>query len=393
MSHPPASSTEGSKAARALLAAGVGTLLVGVGGWAFGVRAALGAGVTAGLALLALASAFSPRWRSSAFTLWVLTTVAAAMFFPRPLTYWAGNDPKQVIGPWVFVPLIQVIMFGMGMTLRFEDFARVLRMPRPVLIGVALQFSVMPVLGWTFASLFQLESEVAVGLILIGSCPGGVASNVIAYIARANVALSVTMTACSTLLSPLATPMAMKLIAGTIVPIAFFPMMLTILKLILVPVVIGLLANEFVHRFAEKLLVVLPAIAMLSICIIIGLTIAMARDTMLAVGLSLFGASVCHNATGYVLGYWTARALGLDRRDSRTVALEVGIQNGGMASTLALNTLKSEVAALGSAVFGPWSAVTSSMLASWWRRSADVWQEPSRSNDPCCRHVDRPDVE
>ncbi len=364
------------------MAAGVGLLLLGCGGWAVGYGPALGAGVTGGLVLVALAAAFSARWKSSVFTLWVFTSVAAAMFYPRLLTSWAGDDPKEIIGPWVFVPLIQVIMFGMGMTLRFKDFARVLRMPRAVLIGVALQFSVMPVMGWTFAHLFQLDAEVAVGLILIGSCPGGVASNVIAYIARANVALSVTMTACSTLLSPLATPTAMKLIAGTIVPIAFLPMMLAILKLILVPVIVGLLANEFVHRFAEKLLVVLPAIAMLGICVIIGLTIAMARDTMLVVGLSLFGASVCHNATGYLLGYGAARTLGLDRRDARTVALEVGIQNGGMASTLALNTLKSEIAALGSAVFGPWSAVTSSMLASWWRRSSgNASDEPADSND------------
>ncbi|MEA1952426.1 MAG: bile acid:sodium symporter family protein [Planctomycetota bacterium] len=333
-----------------------------------GRTAPIGLGVNLALVSLALAAASSTRFRGSAFTIWVFAAVALALFYPSLLTSWAGEDPKKIIGPRVFVPLIQVIMFGMGMTLTLEDFARVFKMPKAVLIGVTLQFTVMPVMGLTFGKLFGLEPEVAVGLILIGSCPGGVASNVIVYIARANVALSVTMTACSTLLSPLLTPLAMKLIAGTIVPIAFGPMMVSILKLILVPVIVGLLVNRYVHKFARQLLRVLPTISMLGICIIIALTIALARDKLLVVGLSLFAAAACHNAAGLVLGYGTARALGLNKRDSRTVAIEVGIQNGGMASTLALNTMKSEVIALASAVFGPWSAVATSALASYWRR-------------------------
>lgn len=327
-----------------------------------------GIGTCFALVALALSTGMSQRFRSSAFTLWIFAVVAYALFFPETSLAWAGKEPSKVIGPYVFVPLIQLIMFGMGMTLTFEDFIRVLEMPKAVLIGVVLQFSVMPLMGLMFAKIFGLEPEVAVGLILVGSCPGGVASNVIVYLARANVALSVTMTAVSTLLSPLITPLTMKLVAGTVMKITFFPMMLAILKMILVPVILGLLVNSYIHKFAAFLLRILPVISMLGICVIIGLTIALSRDRLLAVGLALLAASVCHNATGMTLGYWAARLLGLDVRDARTVAIEVGIQNGGMASTLAINTLKSPVAALASATFGPWSAIAASTVASYWRK-------------------------
>jgi len=342
----------------------------------FGVSAAVlllaGASVGVGIATVlgwttcALSAATSRRFKSFGFTLWVLAFGASAWFFPWLYT-WSlrGWEPRQAI-----LPLVQVIMFGMGVTLTFEDFGRVLKMPRAALVGVACQYVIMPLGAWTFAAAFGLPSEVAAGLILIGSCPGGVASNVIAYIARANVALSVTMTACSTVLSPLATPRIMQLLAGQYVPIDVGEMTLGILKMVLLPVLLGLLANRYAHRLVQRLAGVLPAVAMFSICVIIAITIALARADLVVVGLALFGAAACHNAAGYVLGYGAARVVGLDRRDSRTVAFEVGMQNGGMATGLALNVLKSPAAALGSAVFGPWSAVTSSLLASVWRRSA-----------------------
>jgi BASS family bile acid:Na+ symporter len=179
------------------------------------------------------------------------------------------------------------------------------------------------------------------------------------------------MTACSTLISPVTTPLAMKLLAGRYVPIAFFPMMISILKIIIVPIVLGLLINRYLPKVAEKLKPFMPAVAMFAICMVIAVTVALARDQFVEVGLALFGAAACHNALGYTLGYSGGRLFGFNRRDSRTIALEVGIQNGGMATSLAFNVLKSPVVAMGSAVFGPWSAVTSSVLASWWRRDAD----------------------
>ncbi|QNN25425.1 bile acid:sodium symporter family protein [Planctomycetales bacterium ZRK34] len=298
--------------------------------------------------------------------MWVFAFVSAAMFFPDAVTHAGQFEFKTLI-----VPLIQVIMLGMGMTLTPADFARVAKMPHGVLVGVTLQYTMMPIMGYTFATLFGLEPEVAAGLILVGSCAGGVASNVIAYIARANVALSVTLTACSTLLAPLTTPLAMKLLAGQYVPIEAGPMMWAIVKMIVAPVVIGLAINRYLHVVAAKLVRILPMVSMLGICAIIAITIGLSRDKLLVIGLALFGASVCHNAVGFTLGYFGARLAGLNRIDARTVGIEVGMQNGGMATGLAFNVLHSEVAALASAVFGPWSAVAGSVLASWWGRSSD----------------------
>lgn len=313
------------------------------------------------------------------FTVWVLLFAVSGYLFPGLYTWeLQGWEPKQAIAP-----LVQIIMFGMGVTLTFADFRRVFRMPRAVLTGVTCQFAIMPFLAWGFASLFQLDHEVAAGLILIGSCPGGVASNVIAYIARANVPLSVTMTACSTMLAPLLTPLLMQYWAGRMMSIQVGPMMRSILLMVLVPVLLGLLANRYLPLLVRKVKPVLPPLAMLAICLIIAITIALAKQELVAVGLALFGAAVCQNAAGYLLGYGGAYILRLEPRDCRTVALEVGIQNGGMATGLAINVLKSPVIALGSAVFGPWSAISSSMLASYWNRSdrGDIKSNSSQNSD------------
>ncbi len=331
------------------------------------------------LTCLFLALAAYARWGRAGwlhglgFTFSVFAFGTAAMTFPSAFVSWGGFELKRTI-----VPLVQLILFGMGMTLTLEDFRRVLRMPWAVCIGFGLQYTVMPLTGFLCARAFGLEAEVAAGLILIGSCPGGVASNVIAYLARANVPLAVTMTACSTLLSPVMTPLAMKWFAGTYVPIAFLPMMGSILNMIILPLAAGIAICRYLPRLASALVKVLPFLAMLSICVIIAITIALSRDDLLRVGLALFAASAAHNAAGYLLGYQGARLLGLCPRDCRTVALEVGIQNGGMATGLAFDVLHSARAAMASATFGPWSAITSSALASWWRkRTADEAGERS----------------
>ncbi len=297
------------------------------------------------------------------FTFTVLAFGAAAFSFPAWFIAPGGFEMKQVIAP-----LVQLILLCMGMTLTLGDFARVLSMPRAVIVGAALQYSIMPLAGFVFARLFGLEKEVAAGLILIGSCPGGVSSNVITYLAKGNVPLSVTMTAISTLLSPFITPFAMQWLAGAYVPVEVGPMMLSILKMIIAPLAIGFAIRRFLPRLADKLVRGLPPLAMLSIAVIVAITVAISHDDLIEVGLILLAASACHNAAGYALGYGAARMLGLDTRDSRTMALEVGLQNGGMATGLAFNVLHSPAAALAAATFGPWSAITSSMLASWWRK-------------------------
>jgi len=343
--------------------------------WLADNRSAAAIAAPIGMSALALAINTSRRFISLSFTGWVLASGTWAMFHPNLFIKWGDFELKSTFGP-----LIQLILFGMGMTLTFEDFARVIKLPKAVLIGIICQFAIMPFAGFAFAKFFGLEPQVAAGLILVGSCPGGVTSNIIAYIARANVALSVTMTACSTLVSPIMTPLAMKTLAGQYVPIEVLPMMISILKIIIAPLIIGVLANRYAHKYVQKVIRGLPPIAMFGTCAIITVTIALARDDMFRVALGLFGASVCHNATGYLLGYFGARFSGLEKRDSRTVAIEVGIQNGGMATTLAMNVMGKPLAALGSAIFGPWSAVTSSALASYWRRSTQA--EETQRPDP-----------
>jgi BASS family bile acid:Na+ symporter len=327
--------------------------------------AATGVAAIAGIAAWATATGLSRRWRGFSFSLWVAAFVAAAMFFPAPFRNWGTFELKRLI-----VPLIQIIMFGMGTMLSLADFGRVLQMPRAVMIGIVLQFSVMPLVGAGLAAAFGFPAEVAAGVVLIGSCPGGVASNVMTYLARGNVALSVTMTACSTLVSPLMTPLMMKLLAGRYVHIDVVTMMLNILQIIVVPIAAGLIANRILRALKLRgawLDRLLSLVAMVAICVIIAIITALSRDQLLQVGLALIAAAVLHNGMGYLLGYGGATLAGLEESDRRTVAIEVGLQNGGMASALAVNVLHSTDAALAPAIFGPWMNVSGSALASWWR--------------------------
>jgi BASS family bile acid:Na+ symporter len=305
------------------------------------------------------------------FTFMTLAFGSAAFTFPAALIACGYFNLSNSMSR-----LVHLILFGMGMTLTFSDFKLVLKRPKAIFIGIFLQYLIMPFSGFAFAYLFGLTGAVAAGVILIGSCPGGVSSNVLVYIARANVALSVAMTTVSTLVSPLTTPLAMKWLAGSYVQVNTVDMMFSILEMIIAPLLLGLLIHQFLPRLAHRMVKVLPTLAMLAICMIIAVTIAMSRNDILAVGLALFGAVVCHNTAGFLLGYLGARATGRGKTDARTVAIEVGIQNGGMATGLAFNVLKSAQAALGSAVFGPWSAISGTALVSWWR------QRPEEKNAP-----------
>ncbi len=304
----------------------------------------------------------SKRFSGLTFTGSVFTFVAIAIFYPGPFRSVGGYPLTRLI-----VPLIQIIMFGMGTTLSLADFRRVLTMPYATLIGMLLQFGVMPVTGFLLARAFGFSGEVGAGVVLVGAAPGGVASNVMTYLAGGNVALSVTMTAVSTLLSPVMTPLAMKVLAGRFVPIDFSDMMLSILNMIILPIVAGLVANRLL-RGRDWMHRVLPAVSMAAICAIITIITASSRDRLLTVAFALIGVVVLHNAIGYLLGYFGARLFGLDERDSRTVSIEVGLQNAGMASGLAIGVLHSSDAGLAAAIFGPWMNISGSVLASFWRQ-------------------------
>lgn len=330
------------------------------------IDSVVAARATTALTAIAFSSftSFQSRLKTMAFTVWVLTFVLSAFLFPQVFIRWGDFELKQVI-----IPLIQVIMFGMGATLTVADFSRVLKMPRAVLIGIFLQFSIMPFVGFGLAKAFDFEPSVAAGVILIGACPGGVASNLMTFLSKGNVALSVTMTACSTLIAPIMTPLLMSYLAGEMVEVVFMDWVINILKIIIIPIAIGLILNTVLRAMSKRgewLDRCLSWIAMVGICVIVGIIIGGSRDKLMTIGIALVAASVIHNLVGYLLGYFGARVAKLDETSCRTVAIEVGLQNGGMATALAIGTLKDPLAALGPAIFGPWMNISGSILASWW---------------------------
>jgi BASS family bile acid:Na+ symporter len=337
-------------------AALVGLLIAGATGWVGPVAVGVFAGLALGVRVHPVLGDFT-------FTLAVFASVTFAMFYPGLLDVWWGVELTVFI-----VPLIQIIMFGMGASLSVADFARVIQMPKGVLVGVVCQYSIMPLVGVTLAMTTGLPDEIAAGIVLIGSAPGGVASNVMAYISESNLALSVTLTAVSTLLAPVMTPFLMEGLAGQFVPVAFFEMMWSILEMIILPVALGLLFNRYFHGKAQWLDDVMPIVSMGAIAVIIAVITAAGQQSLLTVGPLLVAAAVVHNAAGYLFGYWGCRLLGMSEQDCRTVSFEVGMQNGGLASGLAVEMGKVATVGLAPAIFGPWMNITGSGLANYWRR-------------------------
>jgi BASS family bile acid:Na+ symporter len=309
------------------------------------------------------------------FTIMIFAAVSAAMYYPHYFIQIGDFKLSKLI-----IPLMQIIMFGMGTTLSLKDFARVMKMPKGVIVGVVAQYSIMPLTGWTLTKIFEFPPEVAAGIILIGSCPSGLASNVMSYLARANVALSVTLTALATLLAPLMTPLMMELLAGQYVAINFWGMVIDITKIIIVPVGAGLIFNHFLHGKFQVLDAIMPVISMFGIGLIIVVITSAGRNDLLVVGPLLILACFLHNITGYFLGYWASRILRMPEVDCRTVALEVGLQNAGLGSGLALAMGKLSTVGLAPAIFSPIMNSTGSSLALWWR--AHTKQEDVEEKTP-----------
>ena len=315
--------------------------------------------------------------KGQAFGLAILACAAVAFAFPSAFKEWGGVKLLALV-----VPAIQIIMFGMGTTLSPDDFLRVAKRPWAVATGVFLQFLVMPLVGYMLAKGFGFSGELAAGCVLVGSVAGGTASNVIAFLAKADVALSVTMTCCSTLLSPFVTPLAMKVLAGRFVAIDAASMMVEILKVVIVPIAAGALVHRLLKRQfeAHKALCdrVLSVLSMTGICFTILALTAPSRDTFASAGLAIVVAAIVHNTIGYVSGYWLTRLVGrfahMGEAEARTVAIEVGMQNGGLAGALSVSVLNSPVAALPANVFSIWMNFSGSVLANWWsrRRSKDM---------------------
>lgn len=365
--------------------------------------------------------------RGLSYTISIFTGVAAAMFYPQYFVS-VGNFRFSLL----IVPLLQLIMFGMGSQMSFRDFVGIIKMPKGVIIGIIAQFSIMPLVALTIATVFSFPPEISAGIILIGCVPSGLASNVMSFLARANVPLSVTLSAITTLLSPLITPVLMKYLAGTMIEVNVWKMMLDMLNMIILPIVAGFLFNlilnlkatprksvvlqfllfpvimviasliyvkvsgaglpGFLTYFAGRmgLFYLLPVIAaylfiylfrndkkimdtilsyvsMIGIAVIVVVITAAGRESLLVVGIGLLLTSLIHNLSGYSLGYLLAVLFKMPERDRRTIAFEVGMQNGGLASGLALEMGRIATVGLAPAIFGPLMNITGSVLANFWR--------------------------
>ena len=358
------------------------------------------------------------------FTFWVFAFLAAAMYYPFLFTDWGFNTQILVI------PMLQLIMFGMGTRLSIKDFKKELTKPKGILIGTFMAFGFMPIIGLLVVKLFNFSPEIAVGVILIGACPGGAASNVMAFLARGNIALSISVTTLTTLLTPFVTPAIMKLLANELIDISFLKMMFSSFNLIIVPIVAGLICHKVLYSNSAwlqkerniillgtlftlatimvtladfhtsvavmkpgiilglvlsaivaftKVVVerlngprdwmdkILPTLSMVAIILFVTIVVALNRDKLLVVGLLLVAASAIHNLIGFILGYWGSRAVGLSRQDSRTLSIEVALKNGGLGMGLALEALGSANAALAPIVFGKWMNISGSAIANYWR--------------------------
>lgn len=364
------------------------------------------------------------------YTFWIITAVCAGLIYPDFFLHVGSFDMRN---KWLILIIIQMVMFGMGTQMSIEDFTGIRKSGKGVLIGLLGHFTIMPIMGFIIAKTFGFEPEIAAGIILIGSCSSGLASNVMTYIAKGNLVLSVTVTAMSTLAAPIMTPFLMKIFAGTLVEVHFFNMMMEIIKIVLVPLaaamvhdilktygpvakirihvltilstiwlsiviffgdafpiaedttaahvleIINFTCGAFIvgtlyhllYKFYPKVDAIMPYFSMFGIIYFTLVTTAAGRDNLIQIGFLLFLASVLHNGAGYFFGYWLSRLSGLDKKSSQTIAFEVGLQNGGMASGLAGSMGKLATLGLASAVFSPWMNVSGSLLANYWRKKGD----------------------
>ncbi|WP_188455769.1 bile acid:sodium symporter family protein [Virgibacillus oceani] len=289
------------------------------------------------------------------FAVWVILASVVAFFSPGTFTW---------IGPYI-TPLLGVIMFGMGLTLKLSDFKIVFRKPVPVIIGVIAQFVIMPLVAFCIAKLLNLPPELAAGLVLVGSCPGGTASNVMVYLSKGDLPLSVAMTSVSTILAPILTPTLLLVLAGQWLPVEPVSMFLSIVKIIIVPIGLGIIANFFFPRVIEKSTKALPLVSVVAIIAIVTAVVGLNQSKIATTGMLVMLAVVLHNVFGLILGYLTALVLRLDETQRRAISIEVGMQNSGLGASLA-TTYFSPLAALPSAIFSVWHNISGPIVASFW---------------------------
>ena len=289
------------------------------------------------------------------FPLWAVLISALAILFP------AAFHP---LGPWI-TPLLALVMFAMGLTLRMADFRRIALRPAPVLAGIGLHYLIMPLAAWGLAHLLRLPPELAAGTVLVGSVPSGTASTVMVFLSGGDVALSVSIGALSTIAGVVATPLLTRLYVSAAIAVHGWSMMLGIAEVVVLPVLLGLLLNHLAHRLVRRIEPALPLVSIAAILLIIGTVVAGSRGSLSTVGPLVLLAVVLHNGIGLLGGYWGGRLLGFDEAVCRTLSLEVGMQNSGLAAALARSYI-SPLAALPAALFSVWHNLSGSLLAGYW---------------------------
>ena len=265
--------------------------------------------------------------------------------------------------------LLGIVMFGMGLTLKPHDFKVVFSRPKDVLIGTLAQFTIMPLLAYLLAHVFQLSPELTVGVILVGTCPGGTSSNVMSYLAKGDVALSVGMTAVSTVLAPVLTPLLTYVYAGETVDVNMVSMFISIVQVVIVPIVLGFIVNHYFARVSERLVDVLPLVSTLAIVAIAGAVVSVTAAKLMTCGLIVLCVVILHNLLGYSLGYGAGKLLKMSPEKCRTVSIEVGMQNSGLATSLATaHFAQYPLAAIPGAIFSVWHNISGAIMANFFKR-------------------------
>lgn len=299
---------------------------------------------------------FITRWMA----IMVLLVAAVSLFLPASFSW---------IDVWAINPMLGIIMFGMGLTLSSHDFQIVLYRPKDIILGCLTQFIVMPLLAWALAYLFALPKELALGVILVGCCPGGTASNVITYLAKGDLALSVGMTTVSTLLAPFLTPMLVWLLAGTMVDVDTVGMLMSIVYVIILPITCGLLCQRYMSNITKRVVPYLPALSSVVIAMVVGVVVSHNADRLLVGGMIVVLVVMLHNVLGLSFGYLLSRLFHLPRQKCVAVSIEVGMQNSGLASSLAtLHFAAYPLASIPGAVFSVWHNISGALVAKLYQR-------------------------
>ncbi len=293
----------------------------------------------------------------------VILVAMLALFAPKTVSFIKTSYVNTLLG---------IVMFGMGLTLKPSDFKVVFSRPKDVVIGCLAQFTVMPFLAWVLTKIFGLSPELAIGVILVGTCPGGTSSNVMTFLSKGDVALSVGMTAVSTVLAPFLTPALTYLYAGQTVDVDMVSMFMSIVQVVILPIALGFLINHFFKKFTETVVEILPLISTTAIVAIVAAVVSANSAKIMSSGLLIIAVVILHNVLGYLLGYGIGKGLKLDETKCRAISIEVGMQNSGLATSLAtVHFAQYPLATIPGAVFSVWHNVSGAILANFFARTAD----------------------